>query len=134
MTDYHFGGYAKSTPVLDAFIREFMERHGIPLEFIYTGKMMSGIFDLASKGFFEKGSTVLAIHTGGLRRVNLRLIVLSDNSLVIRIDNSAHPLPQRCGLLPQELDAFLNKLIEVEIPDVLSRLFHCALARQTYQL
>lgn len=67
-TDYHFGGYARTTPSLNAFIERFMTLHQIPLEFIYTGKMMAGIFDLAAKGFFEKGSTVLAIHTGGIRR------------------------------------------------------------------
>jgi len=66
-TDYHFGGYAKTTTSLDLFIKRFMEVHQVPLEFIYTGKMMSGIFDLAAKGFFTRGSTVLAIHTGGIR-------------------------------------------------------------------
>jgi 1-aminocyclopropane-1-carboxylate deaminase len=66
-TDYHFGGYAKSTTSLDMFVKRFMEVHQVPLEFIYTGKMMSGIFDLAAKGFFARGSTVLAIHTGGIR-------------------------------------------------------------------
>jgi 1-aminocyclopropane-1-carboxylate deaminase len=70
-TDYHFGGYAKTTPLLNAFIERFKELHGIPLDFVYTGKMIAGIFDLVSKGFFEKGSTILAIHTGGIRRVNL---------------------------------------------------------------
>jgi 1-aminocyclopropane-1-carboxylate deaminase len=66
ITEYHFGGYAKSTPELLQFISDFKTRHAIPLEFIYTGKMISGILDLVSKGFFEKGSTILAIHTGGI--------------------------------------------------------------------
>lgn len=67
-TEYHFGGYAKTTPSLEGFIERFTELHRIPLEFIYTGKMMWGIFDLAAKGFFKKGSTILAIHTGGIHR------------------------------------------------------------------
>lgn len=69
ITEYHFGGYAKSTPALLQFVSDFKTRHTIPLEFIYTGKMISGVFDLVSKGFFEKGSTVLAIHTGGIHQM-----------------------------------------------------------------
>lgn len=68
ITEYHFGGYAKSTPALLQFIDDFKTHHNIPLEFIYTGKMISGIFDLARKGFFEKRSTILAIHTGGVHQ------------------------------------------------------------------
>ena len=67
ITDYHFGGYAKSTPDLLHFIAQFKARHAVPLEPIYTGKMMSGIFDLTKQGFFKRGSTLLAIHTGGLQ-------------------------------------------------------------------
>ncbi|AYB35458.1 1-aminocyclopropane-1-carboxylate deaminase/D-cysteine desulfhydrase [Chryseolinea soli] len=67
ITDYHFGGYAKFTPDLLQFIVQFKEDHGVPLEPIYTGKMMSGIFDLIKQGFFKRGSTLLAIHTGGLQ-------------------------------------------------------------------
>lgn len=65
--DYHFGGYAKSTAALLAFIEGFERKHHIPLEYIYTGKMIFGVFDLVKKGFFKKGSTLLAIHTGGIR-------------------------------------------------------------------
>lgn len=67
VTDYHFGGYAKMTPELMRFIEGFQERTGIPLDPIYTGKMMFGIYDLIQKGRFEKGTTLLAIHTGGLQ-------------------------------------------------------------------
>lgn len=65
--DFHFGGYAKSTPELMQFIERFRTTHDIPLEFVYTGKMMAGIYHLASSGFFSRGSTILAIHTGGLQ-------------------------------------------------------------------
>ena len=66
-TNYHFGGYAKMKPELLEFISGFTERTGIPLDPIYTGKMMFGIYDLIMKGHFKKGTTVLAIHTGGLQ-------------------------------------------------------------------
>lgn len=64
---YHFGGYAKTTFALDVFIQSFISRHAVPVEQVYTGKMFYGIYDLAAKGFFKRGSAVLAIHTGGIR-------------------------------------------------------------------
>ena len=66
-TDYHGDGYARLSPELRQFIREFQHRHGILLDPIYTGKMMVGLLDLVGKGHFRRGSTVVAIHTGGLQ-------------------------------------------------------------------
>lgn len=66
-TDYHFGGYAKMKPELLEFISGFTERTGIPLDPVYTGKMMFGIYDMIGKGEFAKGTTILALHTGGLQ-------------------------------------------------------------------
>ncbi|MCU0447639.1 MAG: pyridoxal-phosphate dependent enzyme [Microscillaceae bacterium] len=66
-TEYHFGGYAKKQPALENFIQEFQSTYQIPLEWIYTGKMFYGIFDLIAQGFFPFGSTIVALHTGGLR-------------------------------------------------------------------
>jgi 1-aminocyclopropane-1-carboxylate deaminase len=70
--DYHVGGYAKKTPQLMQFIMDFKTNHNIPLDFIYTAKMMLGVYDLISKGFFERGSTILTIHTGGLQIEHLQ--------------------------------------------------------------
>jgi len=66
-TDYHFGGYAKTKPELWEFIEQFKRDFGIPLDGVYTGKMFYGLFDLIKKGFFPKGSQIIAIHTGGLQ-------------------------------------------------------------------
>jgi 1-aminocyclopropane-1-carboxylate deaminase len=66
-TDYHFGGYAKSNNELLKFIHDFETKHDIPLEPIYTGKMMYGLYDKIKKGSFKSGSRILAIHTGGLQ-------------------------------------------------------------------
>lgn len=66
-TDYHFGGYARRTPALDEFMTSFKTDYGVPLEWIYTGKLFYGVFDLIEKGFFPKGSKVVVIHTGGIR-------------------------------------------------------------------
>ncbi len=65
--DYHFGGYAKFNNQLLKFIKEFSFRTKIPVEPIYTGKMLFGIYDLISKGFFNEGSKIIALHTGGLQ-------------------------------------------------------------------
>ncbi len=65
--NYHFGGYAKVKPELTNFIDQFEQTNNIPLEPIYTGKMMFGIYDLIKKDFFKKGETIIAIHTGGLQ-------------------------------------------------------------------
>ncbi len=67
--EYHFGGYAKFRPELIEFINDFKKKFSIPLDPIYTGKLMFALFDLAGKGFFEKGSTVVMLHTGGLQGI-----------------------------------------------------------------
>jgi 1-aminocyclopropane-1-carboxylate deaminase len=64
--DFHLGGYAKTTPRLLQFVAGFARSTGILLDPIYTGKMMLGIYDLIEKGFFNRGESILAIHTGGL--------------------------------------------------------------------
>jgi 1-aminocyclopropane-1-carboxylate deaminase len=65
-TRYHFGGYAKSTTELLRFIIGFYHRHQILLDQVYTGKMVFGLYDLISNGYFTHGSRVLWLHTGGL--------------------------------------------------------------------
>jgi 1-aminocyclopropane-1-carboxylate deaminase len=70
INNYHFGGYAKTSPILFDFIRNFELKYNILLDPIYTSKMMFGIFDLIEKDYFPEGSTVLAIHTGGLQGWN----------------------------------------------------------------
>jgi 1-aminocyclopropane-1-carboxylate deaminase/D-cysteine desulfhydrase-like pyridoxal-dependent ACC family enzyme len=67
INDYHFGGYAKKSSQLISFMNDFFDKHLVPLDFVYTGKMMFGMYDLAGKDFFEKGSKILCIHTGGLQ-------------------------------------------------------------------
>ncbi|WP_374164599.1 1-aminocyclopropane-1-carboxylate deaminase/D-cysteine desulfhydrase [Arcticibacter sp. MXS-1] len=63
---YHFGGYARTSPALLNFISEFASTTGVLLDQVYTGKMMFSIFDLARQDYFEKGQRILAVHSGGL--------------------------------------------------------------------
>jgi 1-aminocyclopropane-1-carboxylate deaminase len=65
--DYHFGGYAKSKPALIDFIRDFKKRFDIPLEPVYTGKMLYGLFDMIAKDYFPHSSRIVAVHSGGLQ-------------------------------------------------------------------
>ena len=67
--EYHFGGYAKINEILISFINNFYQQTTIPLDPVYTGKMMFGIMDLVKKDFFKKNISILAIHTGGLQGI-----------------------------------------------------------------
>ena len=67
--DYHFGGYAKVNLELIQFINRFKIEFKIPLDPIYTGKMMYGIFDLIKRGVILKSKKILTIHTGGLQGI-----------------------------------------------------------------
>lgn len=68
--DYHFGGYAKKTNDLISFMNGFYDQHKIPLDFVYTAKMMFGVNDLVEKKYFAPGAKILCIHTGGLQGNN----------------------------------------------------------------
>ena len=68
-TEYNFGGYAKITEELITFINKFKNETNIPIDPVYTGKMMFGIVDLVKKNYFKKGTKILAIHTGGLQGI-----------------------------------------------------------------
>ena len=65
--DYCCGGYAKTTPELLQFIRLFEAEHSLPLEQIYTGKMLFGISQMIQRGEIASDQRVLIIHSGGLQ-------------------------------------------------------------------
>lgn len=74
---YEFGGYAKTDDRLIAFINAFFERTRIPLDPVYTGKMVFGVMKELAAGFFPEGAKILMIHTGGLQGIaamNRRLL------------------------------------------------------------
>nr|WP_227807505.1 pyridoxal-phosphate dependent enzyme [Lutibacter profundi] len=80
-TAYHFGGYAKVSEELIIFINKFKNETLIPLDPVYTGKMMFGIVDLIKKNYFKQGTKILAIHTGGLQGIDGMNVVLSKKKL-----------------------------------------------------
>ncbi len=69
ITAYHFGGYGKVNPDLIQFLNDFYRENKIPLDPVYTGKMMYGIMDLIRHNFFNENARILAIHTGGLQGI-----------------------------------------------------------------
>lgn len=83
ISDYHFGGYGKINLELIEFINAFFEKTKVPLDPIYTGKMVFGVIDLIGKNFFPPHSKILLIHTGGLQGIDGMNIKLKQKKLPI---------------------------------------------------
>lgn len=84
--DFHFGGYGKVTDELIEFINTFYSKYKIPLDPIYTGKMMYGVFDLIQQNYFPANSKILVIHTGGLQGIEgMNNVLKSKNKTLIKI-------------------------------------------------
>ena len=85
--DYHFGGYGKVNCELIQFINAFYEQTKIPLDPIYTGKMVYGVMDLIEKDFFPPNAKILMIHSGGLQGVKgMNLALQKKNREIICYD------------------------------------------------
>ena len=65
--DWHFGGFGKHKSVLLDFMNDFYKVNDIPLDIVYTGKMMYGIAAQIEQGVFAKDAKIICIHTGGLQ-------------------------------------------------------------------
>jgi 1-aminocyclopropane-1-carboxylate deaminase len=83
ISDYHFGGYGKVNLELIEFINTFFEETKVPLDPIYTGKMVFGVIDLINKNYFPAHSKILLIHTGGLQGIDGMNIKLKQKKLPI---------------------------------------------------
>jgi 1-aminocyclopropane-1-carboxylate deaminase len=62
---FHHGGYARTSPALDAFADDFAARHGLALDRVYVAKMLHGLYTLAAEGAFARGTRVAAVITSG---------------------------------------------------------------------
>jgi 1-aminocyclopropane-1-carboxylate deaminase len=87
ISDYHFGGYGKINVELIEFINTFFEESKIPLDPIYTGKMVYGVLDLIRKNYFPPYSKILLIHTGGLQGIEGMNLKLRQKKLPILKSN-----------------------------------------------
>ncbi|MFQ3249127.1 MAG: 1-aminocyclopropane-1-carboxylate deaminase [Glaciecola sp.] len=73
--NFHFGGYAKSTPELESFCKKFNHHQKsllnkdtpIFVEPVYSGKCFYAAASLIKHGHFPPNSKILIIHTGGLQ-------------------------------------------------------------------
>ncbi|OCA63148.1 1-aminocyclopropane-1-carboxylate deaminase [Aeromonas piscicola] len=65
--DHHDGGYAKFSPALWQWVQAFSAETGLPLEPIYSGKAMWGLFRELAAGHIPRGSKIVFIHTGGMQ-------------------------------------------------------------------
>ncbi|MFD8588392.1 1-aminocyclopropane-1-carboxylate deaminase/D-cysteine desulfhydrase [Streptomyces sp. NPDC059637] len=61
---FHFGGYARRTPELDAFAGDFGARHQVVPDRIYVAKMLAGLLALTEEGRFARGTALAAVVTG----------------------------------------------------------------------
>ncbi len=68
--DFHFGGFGKYNDELIAFMNDFYTEHQIPLDVVYTAKMMYGVQQLLFENYFPEKSKIICIHTGGLQGNN----------------------------------------------------------------
>ncbi|MBS3797254.1 pyridoxal-phosphate dependent enzyme [Pseudoalteromonas sp. BDTF-M6] len=67
LCDHHDAGYGRFSPELWRFCQWFERTHKVPLEPIYSGKMLYALWQLIEQDYFPSGSHIIAIHTGGLQ-------------------------------------------------------------------
>jgi len=65
--DYHFGGFGKFNHELVEFMVQFSRHTDIPLDPVYTGKVMYAIDDKMKSGYFSDNDSIIALHTGGMQ-------------------------------------------------------------------
>lgn len=66
-TDDHCGGYARVPLQLQQFVARFERATEVPIEPVYTGKMLYAIHRRIERGDYARGTRILALHTGGLQ-------------------------------------------------------------------
>ena len=85
--NYHFGGYGKVTDELIQFLNSFYSQTAIPLDPVYTGKMVFGVLDLIEKGYFPPNAKILMIHTGGLQGIKgMNFALKNKNKEIIQFE------------------------------------------------
>jgi len=67
LDNWHFGGFGKWNKELISFMNDFYKENKIPLDIVYTSKMMYGVRQLLEDNIFSSCDKVLCIHTGGLQ-------------------------------------------------------------------
>lgn len=68
--DYHFGGFGRFNQSLIDFMTSFSNQTQIPLDPVYTGKLMYAVHDKLKSGHFGDTDSILTLHTGGLQGID----------------------------------------------------------------
>lgn len=64
--EFHCGGYAKTNSGLEQFLECWQHNCPVPIEPVYTGKLLWGLKQLCESGEIISGSEIIAIHSGGV--------------------------------------------------------------------
>ncbi|MFT4834259.1 MAG: 1-aminocyclopropane-1-carboxylate deaminase [Marinoscillum sp.] len=67
---WHWGGYGKVSDDLVHFINETKSKINVLFDPIYTAKMYFAVRTLIETDYFDRGSTIVLVHTGGLQGIN----------------------------------------------------------------
>ncbi|WP_281687768.1 1-aminocyclopropane-1-carboxylate deaminase/D-cysteine desulfhydrase [Pseudomonas citronellolis] len=67
LLDASRGGFGKVDAELVRFMADFEAATGVPLEPLYTGKLLLALRDEVSAGRVPRGSRLVAVHSGGLQ-------------------------------------------------------------------
>ena len=67
ISGYTHGGYARVSDNLLSFISAFEDSCHIPVDAIYTGKLMYAMVDRMDRGLVSDSERVLVLHSGGLQ-------------------------------------------------------------------
>ncbi len=66
---WHWGGYGKVSDELIDFINDTKTKINTLFDPIYTAKMYFAVRNLIEKDYFNRGSTLVLLHTGGLQGI-----------------------------------------------------------------
>ncbi|HEY6612120.1 MAG TPA: pyridoxal-phosphate dependent enzyme [Pseudomonas sp.] len=67
LLDASRGGFARLDATLAAFILDFEAETGVPLEPLYTGKLLLALQEALLRGEIARASRIVAVHSGGLQ-------------------------------------------------------------------
>ncbi|KUJ50972.1 1-aminocyclopropane-1-carboxylate deaminase/D-cysteine desulfhydrase [Chryseobacterium sp. JAH] len=85
LTDAALGGYGKINDDNVRFINDFKMKYDVPLEPVYTGKMMQKVFEMIDDNYFPAESKILCFHTGGLQGIEgANMLLEKQNRNLIR--------------------------------------------------
>lgn len=64
---FHQGGYAKTNSIMLGFMNRLWDAEKIPTDIVYTSKLLFGVEQMIKENYFEKDTSILVIHSGGLQ-------------------------------------------------------------------